>query len=45
MAGVYTVGFSAVGTVRRSDFGMSYGLPGVGDDIVLRISGEFNPAA
>lgn len=44
MGGVYTAGFSATGTVRRSDYGMTYGLPSVGDEIELRISGEFNPA-
>jgi polyisoprenoid-binding protein YceI len=43
MAGVYTAGFSATGTIKRSDYGMSYGLPAVGDEIALRISGEFNP--
>ncbi len=43
MAGVYTAGFSATGTIRRSEFGMTYGVPAVGDEIELRISGEFNP--
>ncbi len=41
----YTVGFSAEGTVKRSGFGMTYGIPGVADDVKLLISGEFNPAA
>jgi polyisoprenoid-binding protein YceI len=45
MAGTYTAGFSATGTVRRSAYGMTYGVPAVGDDIELRISGEFNQAA
>ena len=44
MAGVYTAGFSASGKIRRSDYGMRYGLPAVGDEIELTISGEFNPA-
>ena len=44
MAGVYTAGFSATGVVRRSLYGMTYGLPAVGDEIALRISGEFNLA-
>ena len=44
MGGTYTAGFDATGTIRRSDYGMSYGLPAVGDEITLRISGEFNPA-
>jgi len=43
-AGIYTAGFSASGTIRRSDYGMDYGLPAVGDEITLTISGEFNPA-
>ncbi len=40
------IGFSAKGTIRRSDFGISYGLPapgttmGVGDDIEITIESE-----
>ena len=45
MAGTYTAGFSATGTIRRSEYGMTYAVPAVGDDIELRISGEFNQAA
>lgn len=45
MAGVYTIGFSATGTVKRSDYGMTYAVPGVSDEVALRISGEFNPAS
>lgn len=44
MGGTYTAGFSATGAIRRSEYGMSYGVPAVGDEIELRISGEFNPA-
>jgi polyisoprenoid-binding protein YceI len=41
------VGFSAKGTIKRSDFGISYGIPapgttmGVGDDIEIAIETEF----
>lgn len=45
MAGIYTAGFSATGTLKRSDYGMTYALPGLGDEIALRISGEFNPTS
>jgi polyisoprenoid-binding protein YceI len=41
----YTVGFSAEGTIKRSEYGMTYAVPGVADDVKLLISGEFNPAA
>lgn len=36
----YAAGFSATGTIKRSDFGMEYGLPGVGDDVSLNIQVE-----
>ncbi|MDB5668712.1 MAG: polyisoprenoid-binding protein [Alphaproteobacteria bacterium] len=45
MAGVYTAGFSATGTIKRSDYGMNYALPAVGDEVALQISGEFNLAS
>ena len=45
MQGVYVAGFSAEGAVKRSDYGMTYGTPGLGDEVRLIISGEFNPAA
>lgn len=35
-----TAGFSATTTIKRSDFGMSYGVPGVADDITLTIEAE-----
>lgn len=35
-----TVGFSAEGTLNRSDFGMDYLLPGIGDDVPFRIEIE-----
>lgn len=39
----YTVGFSAEGTIRRSEYGMTTFVPGIGDDVKLTISGEFTP--
>lgn len=36
----HIAGFSATGTVKRSDFGMGYGLPNVGDDVSLIIQVE-----
>lgn len=35
-----TAGFSARGTIKRSDFGMKYGVPYIGDDIQLLIEAE-----
>lgn len=35
-----TVGFSARGMLKRSDFGMAYGLPAIGDDVELIIEAE-----
>jgi polyisoprenoid-binding protein YceI len=35
------VGFSAVGTLKRSDFGISYGIPMVGDEVQLTLDAEF----
>lgn len=37
---VYKSGFSATGTIKRSDFGMTYGLPAVGDDVAIIIEVE-----
>lgn len=38
-----TLGFSAVGTLKRSDWGMSYLTNfGIGDEVTLRIQAEFN---
>lgn len=38
-----TLGFSATGTLKRSDFGLTYlSNFGIGDDITLRIETEFN---
>ena len=33
-------GFTAIGTIKRSDFGMKYGAPMIGDDIALRLELE-----
>ena len=35
-----TIGFSAHGTIKRSEFGMKYGVPALGDEIDLRIEAE-----
>ena len=41
-----TIGFSASGNIKRSEFGMNYGLPNVGDDVELRLEVEaFKQAA
>lgn len=34
------IGFSATGNIKRSEWGMDYGIPNVGDDIELRIEVE-----
>ena len=44
-AKTYVAGFSAEGVIKRSDFGMTTYLPGLGDEVSLKISSEFNPAA
>ena len=41
MGGKENVGFIAKGTVKRSDFNMSYGVPMVGDTIELKIVAAF----
>lgn len=37
-----TVGFSATTTIKRSEFGMNYGIPNVSDDVKLIIEAEAN---
>ena len=37
----FTAGFQAVGTIKRSDFGIKQYLPLLGDDVALTISGAF----
>jgi len=39
-SGKYVAGFSATTTIKRSEFGMTYGLPAVGDDIEVRLEIE-----
>jgi polyisoprenoid-binding protein YceI len=36
----YIAGFSVSGVIRRSDFGMTYGLPEIGDEVKLQIEVE-----
>ena len=36
----YIAGFSADATIKRSDFGMNYGIPNVGDEVTLHIETE-----
>lgn len=40
-----TVGFHATATIKRSDFGMGYGVPLVTDDVELTISAAFEKQA
>jgi len=40
MTGKMIAGFSASGALKRSDFGMNFGLPGIGDDVTLDIQVE-----
>lgn len=35
-----TAGFSATGTIKRSEFGMKYALPNVSDDVKIQIEAE-----
>lgn len=39
-SGVYTSGFSATASIQRSNWGMDYGLPGIGDEVEIRIEVE-----
>ncbi len=39
-SGKFVSGFSATGKIKRSDFGMSYGLPAIGDEVTLMIEVE-----
>lgn len=42
--GTQTIGFSADTRFLRSDFGIDYGVPAIGDDVVLTIETEAVPA-
>lgn len=37
----YTVGFDGHARIKRSDFGINYGLPVLGDDVTLHFEAEF----
>lgn len=39
-----TIGFDATTTLRRSEFGLGYALPAVGDDVRIRITTEASVA-
>ncbi|WP_292053884.1 MULTISPECIES: YceI family protein [unclassified Brevundimonas] len=41
MRGTYRAGFDAAAKIKRSDFGITYGLPMLGDEVELHIEGEF----
>jgi polyisoprenoid-binding protein YceI len=41
MAGVPALGFSGIAKLKRSDFGMTFMLPLVGDEVILLIEAEF----
>ena len=42
MGGTYRAGFDGEATIKRSEFGINYGLPmGLGDEVELHIEGEF----
>lgn len=41
MRGQYRAGFDGEATIKRSDFGINYGLPMLGDEVELHIEGEF----
>ncbi|MGF1527750.1 MAG: YceI family protein [Candidatus Competibacterales bacterium] len=38
--GEFVAGFSATTTIKRSDFGMNYGLPAIGDEVHIRLEVE-----
>lgn len=37
----YTVGFDGEAKIKRSDFGINYGLPALGDEVTLHLEAEF----
>ena len=38
---IYTVGFDGEAKIKRSDFGINYGLPALGDEVTLHFEAEF----
>jgi polyisoprenoid-binding protein YceI len=45
MTGAQRVGFSARGTLKRSEFGILGFLPAVGDDVTITIDSEFGASS
>ena len=43
--GVMVAGFDATGTITRSEFGMTYGVPAIGDEVKVVLSTEFLKSA
>lgn len=41
MSGIFTLGFAATGTLKRSDYGIAAYVPLVGDDVTVRVNAEF----
>jgi len=41
MGGKENVGFTATGTIKRSEFGVGYGIPMVSDTVALKITAAF----
>ena len=39
-SGKYVSGFSATTTIKRSKYGMTYGLPALGDEVEIRLEIE-----
>jgi polyisoprenoid-binding protein YceI len=37
----YTIGFDGEAVIKRSEFGVNYGLPFVGDEVTLKLEAEF----
>lgn len=42
--GVPKIGFSATGSIRRSEWGLGFGIPELGDDVTLVIETQMVPA-
>lgn len=38
---VYSLGFDATAKIKRSEFGVSYAVPAVSDEVTLHLEGEF----
>ncbi|MBJ7446680.1 MAG: YceI family protein [Brevundimonas sp.] len=41
MGNTYKVGFDGEASIKRSEFGINYALPGISDEVELHIEGEF----